>query len=95
MGQIIHSLLIEYRDELDVRWFLTQATRQRGLAEAITLNSTRTDAAAIRWQKAAHGTALAIRQRTVLLHGRLIGGYTALANSSLHAHTLGPREPRI
>jgi putative transposase len=61
-GQTIDFLLTERRDERAALHFLTKAIRRHGVPEKITIDGSEANAAAIRSDNEAHGTAIEIRQ---------------------------------
>lgn len=67
-GQTIDVLRTEHRDEAAALRCLKQAIRRHGVPETITLDDSAAHDAAIKSEKDAHGTALAIRKRNYLPH---------------------------
>lgn len=65
-GQPIDFLLTAPRDEQAAMGFLTQAIRSHGVSAQIPIDGSETNAAAIRSDNAAHGTAIDIRQMKYL-----------------------------
>jgi putative transposase len=61
-GQTIDFLLTEQRDQEAALRFLTQAIRRHGVPETITIDGSEANAAAIKRDNEAHGTAIIIRQ---------------------------------
>lgn len=61
-GHTIDFLLTEQRDEPAATRFLTKAIRRHGVPEAITIDGSEANAAAIRSYNAEHGTAIVIRR---------------------------------
>jgi putative transposase len=61
MGQTIHFLLTEQRDEQAATRVLTQAIRCHRVPATITITGGEANAAAIRGDNKAHGTAIIIR----------------------------------
>jgi putative transposase len=61
-GQTIDLLLTEPRDQEAALRFLTQAIRRHGVPETITIDGSEANAAAIKRDNEAHGTAIIIRQ---------------------------------
>jgi len=61
-GQTIDFLLTAQRDEPAARRFLTKAIRRHGVPATITIDGSEANAAAIRGDNEAHGTAIIIRQ---------------------------------
>ena len=61
-GQTLDCRLTRQRDEPAAKRFLTQAIRRHGVPAQITLDGSEANAAAIRSEKAAHGTAIDLRQ---------------------------------
>jgi transposase-like protein len=61
-GQTIDFLLTEQRDEQAAKWFLTKAIRRHGVPARITIDGSRTNAAAIASDHAEHKTTIEVRQ---------------------------------
>jgi putative transposase len=61
-GQTIGCLLTEPRDEQAARRFLIKAIHRHGVPEKVTIDGSEANAAAIRSDNRAHGTAIIIRQ---------------------------------